>query len=270
MLDLLLGITILVLLGVLGFFLVGRVEESEPGRRRSLRDEQARLRLLYSAAAAVVVALVALGLGGPTLITAAVAAFAGVGSHVLLAARAARQDLALELNLAAAVDLMVASLRAGAALVDSLSTAAAESQGPTRDLLQELCDRVRVGDAPSAVLFDLVDRYPQEGVRLFAFTLASHFNSGGSVGSSLAEVARTIRDRADVVRRSNSQAVETQASVAGILVITYGLAFLMWRQYPERMDGFLSNDIGLTAVGISILLQALGVAWISRTIRVEV
>ena len=53
-------------------------------------------------------------------------------------------------------------------------------------------------------------------------------------------------------------------------MITYGLAFLMWRQYPERMDGFLSNDIGLTAVGISILLQALGVAWISRTIRVEV
>ena len=73
-----------------------------------------------------------------------------------------------------------------------------------------------------------------------------------------------------MVRRSSSQAVETQASVAGILAITYGLAFLMWRQYPERVDSFLSNDLGLTAVGVSILLQAMGVAWISRTIRVEV
>ena len=91
-----------------------------------------------------------------------------------------------------------------------------------------------------------------------------------SVAQSLREVSRTIRDRVDVIRRSSSQAVETQASVAGILAITYGLAFLMWRQYPERVDSFLSNDIGLSAVGISVFLQAIGVAWISRTTQVEV
>jgi len=270
MLDFLLALTILVLLGALGYFLLrgsGAADERAP---RNERAEQTRALLLTSLAVAIIAAIAALLAGLPPVIVTPLAAFTGIAAHVGLTTRRARRDVSLELELAAAIDLVVASLRAGAALVDSLATASRESRGRTAEILEEICDRIRIGDAPSVVLFDLVDRYPQEGVRLFAFTLASHFNSGGSVARSLGEVARTIRDRVDVVRRSSSQAVETQASVAGILAITYGLAFLMWRQYPERVDSFLSNDLGLTAVGVSILLQAMGVAWISRTIRVEV
>ncbi|MDG1985267.1 MAG: type II secretion system F family protein [Planctomycetota bacterium] len=269
MLDALLTLTLAVLLAALVYF-VRSGNDDDQGTRPSEGQVLARNRVLLSLAAVLAAAVAGLFGGLPTIIALAVSAFAGVGVHVALTTFAARRDLALELDLATALDLVVASLRAGAALVDSLNTASKESRGRTRVILEEICDRIRIGDAPSAVLFDIVDRYPQEGVRLFAFTLASHFNSGGSVAQSLREVSRTIRDRVDVIRRSSSQAVETQASVAGILAITYGLAFLMWRQYPERVDSFLSNDIGLSAVGISVFLQAIGVAWISRTTQVEV
>lgn len=270
MLDLLLTLTIAVLLGALVYFLRGGSVAGEGATGPSEREERARNRTLISLAAIPTVALAGLAAGLPTIIAGAVGFFAGVGCHVALKTHASRRDMALEMDLASALDLVVASLRAGAALVDSLNTAAAESRGRTARMLEEICDRIRLGDPPSAVMFDLVERYPQEGVRLFAFTLASHFNSGGSVAQSLGEVARTIRDRVDVIRRSGSQAVETQASVAGILAITYGLAFLMWKQYPDRVEGFLSNDLGLSAVGLSVFLQAIGVAWISRTIQVEV
>ena len=270
MLDLLLTVTLAVLIGALIHFIRGGSGVGGEERRPSQGRERARNRALISLAAAPAAALACLAGDLPTVIAMAVGTFVGVGCHVALKTYASRRDVALELDLASALDLVVASLRAGAALVDSLNTASKESRGRTRVILEEICDRIRIGDSPSAVLFDLVERYPQEGIRLFAFTLASHFNSGGSVAQSLSEVARTIRDRVDVIRRSGSQAVETQASVAGILAITYGLAFLMWKQYPDRVEGFLSNDLGLSAVGLSVFLQAIGVAWISRTIQVEV
>ena len=270
MLDLLLTLTLAVLLGALIYFLRGGGSEGSGSARSSQGRDRARTRALVSLALVPAAALAGLAAGLPSIIAGAVGFFAGVGCHVALNTHASRRDVALEVDLASALDLVVASLRAGAALVDSLNTAAKESRGRTAGILEEICDRIRIGDPPSAVMFDIVDRYPQEGVRLFAFTLASHFNSGGSVAQSLSEVARTIRDRVDVIRRSGSQAVETQASVAGILAITYGLAFLMWKQYPDRVEGFLSNDLGLSAVGLSVFLQAVGVAWISRTIQVEV
>ena len=83
-------------------------------------------------------------------------------------------------------------------------------------------------------------------------------------------IARAIRDRIDVVRRASSQSVETQASVVGILAITYGLALLMWNQYPERVEKFAVSEIGRFFIGFSIGLQAIGLLWISRMTRVEV
>ena len=137
-------------------------------------------------------------------------------------------------------------------------------------MLSELCDRLRLGEPAGAILDEMSERFPQEGSRLFTFTLASHFDSGGSAATSLGEVARAIRDRIDVVRRASSQSVETQASVVGILAITYGLALLMWNQYPERVETFAVSEIGRFFIGFSIGLQAIGLLWISRMTRVEV
>ena len=200
----------------------------------------------------------------------AIGVLVGVVTHVALGILSSRRDLALELSVAAAVDLVVASLRAGAALVESISTAAAETRGPAAGILKELAERLRLGESAHSVLGDLSRRHPQEGVRLFAFALTSHFDSGGSAASSLSNVSRSIRDRADVVRRTASQAIETQASIVGIVVSTYGLAFLMWQQYPERVEGFAPSEAGSGLIGLSIVLQAIGLAWVQRMTRAEV
>ena len=105
---------------------------------------------------------------------------------------------------------------------------------------------------------------------MFAFTLGAHLDSGGSAATSLAEIARAIRDRIDVIRRSNSQSAETQASVVGILAITYGLALLMWNNYPDRVDKFISSEIGSGFIALTIFLQGLGLFWISRMTKIEV
>ncbi len=268
--DALLLITLAILIGYFALELLrprGGEDAEAPKRATASRSVEGHWR---TAAAGLVVLVVLLLFELPLFITVATALLLTMAAHIFLASRRARQTIAFEVALATALDLMVASLRSGAAILDSIESAAVESVGPTGVMLRDLRDRLRLGEALVPVLDDVVEQYPLEGVRMFAFTLGAHLDSGGSAATSLAEVARAIRDRVDVVRRGNSQSAETQASVVGILGITYGLALMMWRQYPDRVDSFAGSDLGSAFIGLSIVLQAVGLAWIWSITRIEV
>ena len=56
----------------------------------------------------------------------------------------------------------------------------------------------------------------------------------------------------------------------GVLVVTYGLALLMWFNYPERMQLFATSQLGSMFIGVTILLQGIGLLWIARMTKIEV
>lgn len=242
----------------------------------------AKPRLLHGGASKGLIALVSIATGivvalGLILVTqtvawiaAAIGAVAAVSLSLLLGMLVARKLSQLELQLANAIDIMVSTLRAGGGLSDALDGAAGEAQSPLRGFLYELIERIRLGERSEVVLASLEQRIPLESFRLFTFTLAAHWQGGGSLATTLSNVGRAIRDRVDVVRRVRSQAVETQVSVVGVMVVTYGLALLMWQNYPERVQTFAESEIGSMFIGASILLQAIGLFWISNMTKIEV
>ena len=218
----------------------------------------------------VVVAALKVGVGVPLWISVAIGVAVGIGVGILLRFLARRWVNKLEFQLADGIDLIVMTLRAGGSLPMALTTAARESKRPLRSYLNELVERIRIGERPELVLADLEDRIPLESFRLFSYALAAHWEGGGSLASTLSNVGRTIRDRVDLARRVSAQAVETQVSVLGVLAITYGLALLMWNNYPDRVDKFISSEIGSGFIALTIFLQGLGLFWISRMTKIEV
>jgi Flp pilus assembly protein TadB len=70
-------------------------------------------------------------------------------------------------------------------------------------------------------------------------------------------------------RRVRAQGVEASASVAVVLLISYGLAFLMWRTNPARMEAFAVMPIGVLLISGAVMLQAVGLIWMSRLSRSE-
>ncbi len=222
----------------------------------------------WACGVAVALALALTGALGGALALAAGALSAAV-LVVVRRERHARRRIRVELQLADAIDLAVGSLRAGGSLTEALTSAAAESRAPFRRYVDELVHRVRLGDDPLVVLAELEARVPLESFRLFSFTLAAHWQGGGSLASTLATVGRTIRDRVAVTRRVRSQAMESQVSAVGVLVVTYLLAWMMWRTYPARMETFFGTQVGAVLVAAAVALQALGLLWISRMTRIE-
>ncbi len=175
-----------------------------------------------------------------------------------------------ELELTEAIDLMVSTLRAGGGLSDALTSAIRESRRPLRSILQEVLDRIQVGEDPESVLANLEKRVSLESFRLFSFTLSTHWSGGGSLATTLSNVGRTIRDRVDVLRRVKSQAIESQVSAILVLLITYGLALLSWASYPDRFEVFVSSELGAMFIAAAIFAQAVGLFWITMMTRIEV
>jgi tight adherence protein B len=175
----------------------------------------------------------------------------------------------IEAQLADAIDMMVASLRAGSALLAVLEATAAEARQPLRGELDTLIGRMRLGEDPRAAVRDLAMRVPLESFRLFTHSLLVHWETGGSLASSLRTVGSTVRDRLEVSRRISAQAVEAQISVAAVMIIAYGLTVLMLKANPGPLQKLLSSVFGSYVAAVLIALQALGMFWIWRMSRIR-
>ncbi|MEM7810815.1 MAG: type II secretion system F family protein [Planctomycetota bacterium] len=170
----------------------------------------------------------------------------------------------LEADLADAIDLMVGSLGAGVGATAAIDAAARETRGTLKALLTDLLNRIRLGDAPREVFEDLNDRVPRETFLLFSSTLAIHWEVGGSLAPILASVGRTIRDRIEVGRRIRTNTTQARLSVVAVIALTYFIAFVVGRSNPEQMEAFLFSETAAWFIAGSLLLQALGVFWMSR------
>ena len=205
--------------------------------------------------------------GLPLVVSAAEGLLVGVLANLVEDHRADQQSMLIESQLAAAIYLMVSSLRAGASLLAAFESALEEVGAPLRPYFQEVAGRIRLGDDPKSCVSDLQVYIPLETFRLFATSLAIHWEVGGSLATTLSTVGRTVRDRIELSRRVRAQAVESQASVAVVLVMAYALGFLMWRTNPDRLEGFVRTSIGTGLVAAVIMLQAVGLVWMSRLNR---
>lgn len=202
--------------------------------------------------------------GMPIQVAVAAGVLLGVLARVVEEQVAESRSAVIEAQLAEAIDLLVGSLRAGASLLSAFDSALQESAPPLRPYLQEVAGRIRLGDDPRAAVGDLPVQVPLETFRLFATSLAIHWEVGGSLATTLTTVGRTVRDRIELGRRVRAQAVEANASVAVVLLLAYILGFLMWRTNPERLTQFVQTSLGTGMVAGVMVLQAVGIVWMTH------
>lgn len=232
--------------------------------RRTIQSFPQRYRFAAPAIGVIAGATLWLIVGLPVEVAAAAGLLLGVLAHLIEDARGDQQAAMIEAQLAAAIYLMVGSLRAGASLLAAFESALEEVGSPLRPYFQEVAGRIRLGDDPRSAVSDLQKHVPLETFRLFATSLAIHWEVGGSLATTLSTVGQTVRDRIELSRRVRAQGVESHASVAVVLAIAYIMAFLMWRTNPARLEAFVGSSIGTGIVAAVITLQAIGLVWMSR------
>jgi tight adherence protein B len=245
------------------------IEKSGPDQPEQARPFLTRWRWLPFLSGAIMAALVYFGVGLKLSYALMFAAITGLLAHEVEVYLAARKTLLIEQQLADSIDLMVASLRAGAGLMNCLEAAIREARNPLRPQLEEVLARIRYGDDPVSVYEGLMARVPLETFRLFCAAMMVHQEVGGSLAPTLATVGRIIRDRIELTRRVRSLSVQSRASTVAILFTTYFIGVVLWRTDPDRMEEFLGNTIGGALVSGAVVLQAVGIVWSSWLSRLN-
>jgi tight adherence protein B len=237
--------------------------------RQEIRPFPPRHRWVGPAIGLIVAAALWFGLGFPVEVCVAVGALIGVLAYLGEEFLAEQRIGKIELQLADSIDMQVGALRAGASLLAAFDSALQETRVPLRPYLEDVVGRIRLGEDPRIAIAALSQFVPLETFRLFAASLAVHLESGGSLATTLSTVGRTIRDRIELARRVRAQGVESNVSVAVVLVIAHVLGFLMWRTNPEQLEAFVRSGAGSGIVAGAIALQAVGLIWMSKLSRNE-
>lgn len=224
------------------------------------------LTILIGGAVGVAATLV---LGWPLWLSIAVGFVVGAIAWIVEDFLAVKRELVVEEQTADAIDLMVSALRAGTSLVDAIRIAAQEARKPVRPAIEEVVQRLDLGDDPDAVFRDFALRVPVETARVLAFSLTVHWRVGGGMARALASVSQSSRHRIEFFRRVRSQATEGRASLIGMLGITYLLTLMLWRAYPARFEGFFASSIGIALTTTVLILQGIGLVWTTALTRIR-
>ena len=172
-------------------------------------------------------------------------------------------------QLADALDLMARATRAGESLDQAVALVGQRAPDPLGLEFRRCARHLQMGLSVSATMRALVYRLPIMDVRILATTLAVHRQAGGNLALTLERMARVVRDR--MIYRQQIRAVTAAGRFSATMIATVGpLLFLYLFTFQQNYAGkLLDMPLGNLMLAVAVVLEVVGLVWISRLIRTE-
>ena len=147
-----------------------------------------------AAGAAAGMAAIAFAVGGAGW-AAAAAALVLAASFLRLKLRAVRRMRAFDAQIATALSLIAASLRAGDTLAQALEVVAREMPPPARDEFGKASASIAAGASAEAALKAMLDRLHSDDLERVVTAVVLERYLGGDLAEALERIAFTVRER---------------------------------------------------------------------------
>ena len=146
-------------------------------------------------------------------------------------------------------------------MTKALESEIRESPAPLNQQLEEIANRIELGDSPQTVFRTLTDRVPLETFLLFASALSVHWEVGGSLAPTLATVGRTIRDRIEMSKEKpgHDDASSRLHHFRARRHLFHRTVHVVQRSGTHA--GVSDDERRKFSVATAVMLQALGIAW---------
>ena len=168
-----------------------------------------------------------------------------------------------------AVDLMARALRAGHALPTALQMVSTEIPEPVGGEFRLLFDQQNFGMSLPEALKAFGSRMPLLDARFFVTAVLTQREMGGNLSEVLDKLSAVIRDRFKVKRQV--RAVSAHGRITGAVLmalppVTAGVLFML---SPNHIRLLTEDPMGVQMIVMGLSLQAVGIVWIRRILRVE-
>jgi tight adherence protein B len=158
---------------------------------------------------------------------------------------------------------------AGLSLATSLAIAGDELDEPACSELKRVSTSVMFGSDLASALDELRDRVGSREVAVLVSTLVVASRSGGSLVSSLRDIADTLDARKETRREIRTTLSQSLATGHLIILLGFGMLFLLNVLNPGTVQLMTQNTVGQIALIVSSSLFVAGFLAIRRMTRIE-
>lgn len=161
-------------------------------------------------------------------------------------------------------------LRAGQALPQSLEAISRRLDGPIREELTVVLREYRLGlDLPEA-LERLYQRMPCEDLRLLITSIRLTSQSGGSLVDVLTQMTEMIRKRTEFQEKLRTMTAQGRFEAIAIALAPLAAFVILYFIDTDLMAPMLHTALGWAAIGVVVVLEAVGFFVINKIVTIEV
>lgn len=158
---------------------------------------------------------------------------------------------------------------AGLSIGTAIAIASEELVDPAGVELQQVSNALQFGTDLETALDDMGDRLPSREVGVLLSTLVVCARSGGSLVSSLREIAETLEGRKETRREIRTTLAQSLATGYMIIVLGFAMLFLLNMIQPGSVEAMTSHILGQIALVVAGGLFAGGYLMIRKMARFD-
>ena len=258
---------------IAGRLVVSRDFDARLGRRLEAAGVPLRPAewLVVQAASAGGLGVLFLLLGGGTAVAAILGVLIGIGGPIgYLVIRESRRSTAFLEQLPDTLQLIAGSISVGHSLAQAMDAVVREDIQPVSVEFNRALVETRLGMPVEDALEGISTRMVSQDFAWVVMAIRIHREVGGNLAEILTTVAATIRERERLRRQVRGLSAEGRLSawILGALPPIFATYLILVR--PTYVKPLFTDPLGVTMLGIMIVLMIAGVVWLRRVVRVEV
>lgn len=159
---------------------------------------------------------------------------------------------------------------AGLSIPTAIAIAGEELAAPAGPELQSVANALRFGTDLETALDQMGERLPSREVAVLLSTLVVCARSGGSLVTSLRDIADTLEARKETRREIRTTLAQALATGYMIIGLGFSMLFLLNFIQPGSVQAMTSHIVGQIALFVSGSLFAIGFLMIRKMTRLDV
>jgi tight adherence protein B len=169
-----------------------------------------------------------------------------------------------------AIDLMVASIRAGHSLNSAMGMVSKESPEPVRGEFRQCFDEQNYGLELRTAMSNLIHRVPIQDIRIISAGVLVQKDAGGNLAEILEKVGYLIREDFRLQRQVGVHTAQGRLTGYVLAALPVFLGFAMYMLNPGQMSLLWTRPLGVKMLYGSIVSTAIGMMIIRKIVRIRV
>jgi tight adherence protein B len=213
-------------------------------------------------------------IGGRNIIVAIIGFIIGIMLPRMYVKRQQAQRLQrFNEQLADMLNLMVNGLRAGYSTMQAMEAVSREMPAPIADEFRRVVQEMQLGISMEAALENLLRRIPSDDLDLVVAAMNVQREVGGNLAEILDTISYTIRERVRIkgeIRVLTSQVIYSGRFLAMMPLIISAALWFLNRPYMMQFFNPDTRIVGMIALGIGVLMIAMGYFVMTRIATIDV